>query len=201
MAISFTPRATFLGKGRANNKFYVNSNYDNVRRALIRGNALQVIVEANSGKLLDHHWIDFNINAQKLIKPKDWNIDGKGVFRVQYHNDYVGNEEVMFNQSVAIRPNEIIIKSVLADQPTKKLKSYHYSMHIQSSGNGTIITTDLELSVLVTTWCIFATEEYINNQVIKAAQGNLAKGEEAFRNIIQTSPPSRVHFQLNKKKK
>ena len=79
LAAYFAFIAHYTGHGASRHGFYIDEKYDTVKMALIKGHALQTVVEANNGKLLDHQWIDLNINMRKL-RPKDWDIEGDGVF-------------------------------------------------------------------------------------------------------------------------
>ena len=164
--------------GKQRDTFYIDTNFDVVRKIMVRNDCLEEIVSYQHGEVLDQKWEDLDITMVTLRK---WDIDGVGRLVVKAEDPEAGALILPFEQTVHVRHDNIKSHTYLID-PVKYLKDYQTKVEMSRDGDRTKVV--LEVSLKYGRKLPASYVEYMDTKVQESADKGCAKAKEALIAVV-----------------
>jgi len=167
-------------QGAAEDIYYIDEDFDRVRRILVRTNSLEEIVSNQHGEVLHQSWHNLNVSADRLRGP--WDINGHGEFIVRTNDPDAGPLILRFRQVIHIGENSLVSESSLVE-PVGNLKEYRTHMTMVRDGEKTKVTNQITLKYerrLPTSYI-----EYMDQKVDESASSSLEKNRESMLSLVR----------------
>jgi hypothetical protein len=174
--------------------FYeINMPYDNVRKALIKGNALEEIVAYQQGRVLTKEMTKLNLSSDRLLS--GWEADTAGRFTVAIENDQVGQLILSFNEESHVSKTGL--------QSTVTLAAPHpYIQHIRSdmkmTPNGETTIVDVHVELIYERRVPWFMREFMDRKVDEATDIMVQRNKEAMGNFMAKAPKKRFMLPLKR---
>ncbi len=159
--------------GSKTGSYYIDADFERVRKIMVRTNSLEKIVSQQHGQVLDQKWSDLSLHAQNL---RSWNIDGRGAFVVKTIDPVEGELILYFTHEVAIRKDSLSSAASLV-QPVSHLQSFVTTIRMTPEDNRTRV--DSSVSLRYDRKVPSQYRRYMDAKVQEAAERNWLKGQEA----------------------
>ena len=176
--------------------YYIDQEFDQVRKVLSRKNSLEEIVASQHGEVLHQEWHNLDVSADRLLGP--WDINGFGEFIIKSNDPELGTFVLRFNQTVSISKDTLVSKSSLAE-PSGDLKEYNTEMTMTRDGEKTKVAcrTSLKYERKIPVNYI----DYMDQQVDKAVAEGLRTNQEAILSLMDKNPGKRFVLPIKRRKK
>ena len=177
-AYLLTPRHQSVGT--KNDAYYIEAEFERVRKIMVRTNSFEKIVSSQHGKVLHQEWSDLSFQSEKLFS--NWNIDGLGIFVVQTSDPYEGSLILRFNQEVSVEKESLVSTARLAE-PVGHLKGY--TTHISMTPEGGRTRVDSSVSLRYERKVPRRYQEFMDSKVQQAAEENWQRGRDAVIGLVE----------------
>lgn len=172
--------------------YMIEENFDQVKKVLVRTDALETLVSAQHGEVVHQEWDSLSFSSNRILTTK-WNVDGKGEFTVKATDPHMGEVLLRFRQEVRVDEDWLKIDVFLAE-PVGALREYRTVTHLSRDGERTKVHTVVSL--------IYERKlprnyiNYMDEIVEQSAQTTLDKSREAMRDLIAKYGDKRFIFRL-----
>lgn len=165
-------------QGNREGTFFIDVEFDKVRKVMVRNNCLEEIVSYQHGEVLDQEWEDLDLSMRRLTK---WDIDGVGRLIVKTEDPEAGTLVLPFKQKVAVREDYIDSTTVLME-PVGYLADYRTAVKMSRDGDRTKVelTVSLEYGRKLPANYV----EYMDTKVQESADIGWLKAKEAFIAVV-----------------
>lgn len=188
----FVPR--HCSKGGQQDVYYIDEDFDRVRKILTRTNALESIVSSQQGEVIHQEWEDLDLSANRLLGP--WDVNGKGILIVRTKDADLGTLILKFKQTVHIDEDTLVSKSWLAD-PVGGLKEYNTEMVMARDGKKTKVTNQIYMEYerrLPKSYI-----DYMDRKIAESVAESLQKHREAVTELIAKYADKRIILPIRRR--
>jgi hypothetical protein len=156
--------------------YEINLPYPEVKKILVRRNALEEMITSQYGQLVNKHTKFTTISSNKLIS-LDWDADTSGDFTVIMNNPQTGPLKLTFNQTAHVGKDGLTSDVVLAG-PVGNLKHLRISTKMSPSGDKTKVCSHVELEYeRRLPWYL---KGYMDAKVAEAADDIMSSGQQSM---------------------
>lgn len=174
----------FECKSILHDEFELNYSFSETKRLLVINNAMERIVEANNGKIIERN-TNINIDLNNILR-KDRQVKTDGHFKVAVHNEDLGELILNYSQKVDIDEHQIKIFSHLD----------HPAGNIREQGSGIIITRLSDKKTGVTVMTTLKVQKHIPKMFSEYAKNKVeaanAKTLNNIKNCLLTLSTIRI---------
>jgi hypothetical protein len=161
--------------------FYLNQSYESVRKALVRTNATEKIVEANEAKILRQTIQGANFSADKIRNiSSTWKVDADREIEIKVQE--LGCPMV-FKQSAIIKPTDMVVTCRLV-RPVEHLQDYKLVTKLEQYGNQTKVSISLYMMIKYRAPKLAIVKERIDTEVNEIAVKRLSMTQSAFEIVL-----------------
>jgi hypothetical protein len=164
--------------GNQKGTFYIDTDFDKVRKIMVRNDCLEEIVSYQHGEVLDQDWEDLDVS---MVTLRQWDIDGIGRLIVKTEDPEAGTLILPFEQKVRVRKDSIKSHTYLTEQ-VKYLKDYQTKVEMSRDGDRTKVV--LEVSLEYGRKLPASYVEYMDTKVQESADQGWLKAKEAFQAVV-----------------
>ena len=183
LAVALNWKREVEADSSAEHSFTVDVPMARVRKILVRTNAIKKIVAMSNAELVDQKWEDLDLDVDKPLRKRDWDVDGKGKITVKINDSYLGQHELTLNQTVSVEP-ELLSSSNSLSEPSGPIKAYETSLVLKPDENGNA-SFSTKLSLNVSTTANILTSGIVRRSIKSSAEDSLQKQEKVIREIIE----------------
>lgn len=177
-------------------QFVIPTEFESVRRVLVRTNALEVLIAANGGEVVRHNWQGISLAVDKILQPSNWVVEASGDFEVRYDDEYYGIIILPLKQNVLITKSKMVIRVKLV-QPTAHIQRYETEIVLsQHNRSSTIVEQSITTEILVTIPNSQEYEEYIEEQITNSVRDFLENNQQAMTELIERHRGTRLMFRI-----
>lgn len=129
----------YISSQEIEDTFFIDMPYDQVRKILVRTDALDEIIRRQHGRIVYRKWNNLNFSVKKLFDPyvnSKWKINGSGEIVIKSKNENLHNHILRFIYLVQIDANQMVIDSTL-DGDYDDLMNYGTYMRFEKWGEKT----------------------------------------------------------------
>lgn len=180
--IAFVPLRTIDVTSTASHDFTINKPMVDVRKILVRSNAVKRIVAMADAKLVDQRWLGMHFQLQHPILDPDFDLKGNGQLVVETNNRYLGKYQITLDQNINITRYNLSVVSNL-DQPVGPIRKYYSTLTLVPDEQGKArFESTLELEIKTTaSWLI---SPFVKAGIRAAARDSLRNQEKALREVV-----------------
>ena len=184
LAAWFLTESELTVESTAEHEFTINERMPRVRKILVRTNAAKKIVAMADAELKDQKWLDMQFDLGGKILDRDWQVDGEGQLEVVVNNSYLGEINLVLDQNIDIRREQMKVVSKLGNNSSGAITKYDSSVELTPAENGQA-NFQTSLSLVVSTKANFFTRSIVQKNIEVAAKDALENQEQAFREVVE----------------
>lgn len=187
----FVPR--HCSQGDQIDVYYIDEDFDRVKKILMRTNALDKIVSSQQGEVLYQKWNNLDVSSERLLGP--WDINGQGELIVKTKDPDAGTLILKFKQTVHIDKDSLVSKSWISER-VGSLKEYNTEMVMIREGERTKVTNRIYMKYerrLPTSYI-----DYMDRKVAESVAESLQKHREAVVKLIASYSDKRIILPLKR---
>lgn len=163
-------------------EYDIQMNFDQVRRIVVRCDALRYIVAHQYGEVVSQDWSKLNVEGNF----RDWDIKGEGQFFVRLAS--TGDALLHFKECVHITKDVLHSKAVLV-RPSGCLKNYVTEMEIRRWEDKTIVRTTVR--IYYERHMPLNYKAYVEKQVEKELRKALDNSRDALLQLLEENKDKR----------
>jgi hypothetical protein len=165
--------------GYQDGEYYIDLNYDDVRKIMVRNDCLSDMVGFQHGEVLHQEWDNLSFSSDRIISK--WDIDGTGRFVVKTNHPDTGELILHFRQEVSVRKDYIVSLTTLVE-PVGALKEHTTYVKFSRHGERTKVETSVKLvyrRIIPNNY-----REYMNEEVQASVDQEWATQKKATEYVI-----------------
>jgi hypothetical protein len=165
--------------------FYLNYDYETVRKTMVRTKAKERLIELSQGQIISEKIEDVNISTDKLLKGMrgNWRVEGSGVFKVRYQHPQLGDKMLNFKQTFYITPKQMLIK-IAQLEPVGEMYYYEQTILLTAYGNQTRVDSTISIEIRYKAPPIKSIENKIDLDTAKGVQEASDKFRQSMNYVI-----------------
>jgi hypothetical protein len=201
IAVSFLAMAGFYffvprhcSQGDQEDIYYIDEEFDRVRKILVRTDSLEEIVSYQHGEVLYQEWKNLDLSMRRLLGP--WDVNGSGELVVRTEDPDAGSLVLKFRQTVHIDEDSLVSKTFL-DSPVGNLKEYITELVMVREGEKTHVKNRIIIKYerrLPTSYI-----DYMDQKISESVSQGLEKNREAITSLIARYSGSRIILPIKRK--
>lgn len=187
-------------KKSISDKFYLDYDFETVRKTFVRTKAKERLIELNQGQIISQKIEDVNVSTDKILKGMrgNWRVEGSGVFNVKFQHAQLGDSVLNFKQTFFITTNSMIVKVYLLE-PSGNLHRYEHSMTMSSFGDQTKVETETFTEIKYNSPNIKSIQDKIDSDTIKGLEEGRIKFRDSLSQVIKQYKDQVHNFKWNGK--
>lgn len=163
-----------------NDVFYLDDDYDTVRKVFVRTDVVEKILAANNAEIVDKKIEGLSIGADRLFKNPNWVVDLNGFVKIRF-NDPKFKKEIVLRQYANITPERLTLTGYMT-HPQDELQRYQINLQLFREGS----RTRAELNMLVGITYHAPNLKCIHDKVELALNNRLQEGVARTKSTIQS---------------
>lgn len=177
--------------------FYIQEDFDTVRKVMVRTNCLEEMVEVSNGTLVNRKWDKIQVGGNRLLD-LDWFVEAKGYFTIVLDGNYVKGQHIKLKQSAFIEKDKMNTVTELLE-PAGVLTGYRSEAKIYRSSGITRVDSTVTVEATHKILHTPRIKKYMDDQVRTGAQGSALSFEEGIKKVINKYKGRNFFFDVKPK--
>jgi hypothetical protein len=198
VTFGYTPYETSATK---TNSFYIDENFDIVRKVLVRAPSLEKMVELSHGVLIEKKQEQVDLSIEKLsLRNPNWMIEAGGYFKVRHQNGYLKNKILTLRQNVRLTKDCMDVHISLTE-PVATLLEHDVTQRLERDGGKTKVTQTVTMKIQYRIIHTKRIKAIVDTELDKAISECIAEEEHGIREVVRIYKERPIHIPIIKSPK
>jgi len=176
--------------------FYLNDDYDTVRKVFVRSNASTELVEITSGKVISQEMAKPNFELKK-VRPLQWCVHTDVLMKIRPYDPELSKSVIALNNKIRIDQESMVIRTGLT-KPVRMLKQYDTALIMVREGNRTRVDISVGICVMMRIPYKEKYQPMIQDHVDESCKIAILKLERGIRQVVNEHRGTIVSWQFRK---
>jgi len=176
--------------------FYINEDFDTVRRVLVRAPTMKKMVELGHGTLIESKQEDIVVGFNRILDP-NWMVEADGWFTVRHQNGYLEGQILTLRQHVIFTKDKMD-STISLTEPVGTLVAYDTFTHLERCGSRTKVKQRLVMTIHYKIVHTRNLKKIVESELDKAATESMWEQEHSLREVIKIYKDRRWFIPIGK---
>jgi hypothetical protein len=176
-----------------NAQFVLPYDFEQVRKTMVRTDALEKTIEACGTKLIEKKMDNIQLSSDRIIHGH-WLVEAEGTFKLQITDEHF-NHVVPVALHATITPTSL--KSTVSSiEPVAELQQYQCNTFMQPMGNETLLRMEISIVASFTTIKSDTIDKQVNDALIENAQKSMKRMQQTIAEQVNKYKGKKILLKL-----